>query len=154
MTIKLTPTPVPPVIITVTGSYSPYRTWSSSLGSYDWNWNLHSTTNYDASHLPSGVVLQKVTWWITGMLADGRTTTCVSQEQVRWEGVPGYFPPQELPVTQTYAMNDGYTWVGCYGPDLCPASEFVTGPPFMAGCTITTTDGNSYTRSVRMTTAS
>jgi hypothetical protein len=147
-----TPTPVPPVVITVTGSYSPYRTWNDNVKSYDWYWNLHSVNTYDATHLPAGVVLQKVEWWITGTLDDGRTTTCVHQYKVRSDGFPDYgFPPTELPLTGSNAVNDGYTWVGCYGPDLCPSSEWVTGPPFTASCTVTTTDGNTYTKSVPMT---
>lgn len=147
ITIKLTPTPVPPVVITVTGSYSPYRTWNDNVHVNDWYWNLHSVNTYDASHLPPGVVLQKVSWWITGTLQDGRTTTRVSQYSERWEGVPECgIPAKELPVTDSYTINDGYTWVGCYGNTLCPASEWTTGPPFTAGCTITTTDGNSYSQ--------
>ncbi|MEN6342652.1 MAG: hypothetical protein ABFC89_08850 [Methanospirillum sp.] len=140
--------PYTPPVITVSGSYSPYRTWNDDLKVYDWYWNLHSVYTYDASHLPPGVVLQTVSWWITGTLDDGRTTTRFDQYTQRFPGFPEYgLPPQELALTGTRTVNDGYTWVGCYGDNLCPASEWVTGPPFTAGCTITTTDGNSYTGS-------
>ncbi|MEN6342990.1 MAG: hypothetical protein ABFC89_10600 [Methanospirillum sp.] len=148
MTNKLTPTPVPPVVITVAGSYSPYRKWNDNVGAYDWYWNLQSVNTYDATRLPAGVVVQKAAWTITGTLDDGRTTARVSQYSERWAGFPDYgIPPQELPVTDSYTINDGYTWIGCYGPDLCPSSEWVNRPPFTASCTVTATDGTSYTRS-------
>jgi len=147
-TPTISPPPAPPHIM-VTGSYSPSRVWNDDLKLYDWYWNLHSVTAYDASHLPPGVMLQKVSWSITGTLQDGRTTQRVSQYMERWEGLPAAgIPPSELPLTGSHTIDDGYTWVGCYGPDLCSPDEWVTGPPFTATCTITTTDGNSYARTV------
>lgn len=143
----ITPTPAPP-FISVIGSYSPNRVWKDNLKLYDWYWNLRVVTNYDASHLPPGVLLQKVSWTITGTLQDGRTKDVVSQYMERWAGLPeAGIPPSELPVKDTSTIDDGYTWVGCYGSELCPPRDWVTGPPFTASCTITTTDGNSYTRS-------
>jgi hypothetical protein len=146
--------PYTPPVITVTGSYSPYRVWNNDIKVYDWYWNLHSVNTYDASHLPPGVVLQRVTWWITGTLEDGRTTMRVNQYTERWDGWPEFgFPPQELALTNSYTINDGYSWAGCYSPELCPADTWVEGPPFTAGCTLTTTDGGSYTASTVLTQA-
>ncbi|MEN6518868.1 MAG: hypothetical protein ABFC38_11950 [Methanospirillum sp.] len=151
MTKMPTPTPVPPVSITIMGTCSPYRFWDNTNKLYDWNWNLHSVTTYDATCLPPGVLLQRVDWTITGTRNGGGTRECVHQYSERWAGMPDYgIPPTELPVTDTYAIDDGYTWVGCpyYGPDICPPEDRSTGTPFTASCTITTTDGNSYTKTV------
>ena len=152
MTLPPTPTPTPaPPFIFVVGSYSPSSTWNNDLKLYEWHWNLRSVTRYDASHLPPGVLLQKVSWSITGTLQDGRTRQCVDRYMERWAGLPeAGIPPSELPVTDTTTIDDGYTWVGCYGSELCPPSDWVTGPPFVASCTITTTDGNSYSKTFQL----
>jgi hypothetical protein len=140
-----TPTPKPsPPVITITGSYAPVKKWNNDLKLYEWNWNLHSVTTYDASHLASGVKLEKVSWTITGTLQDGRSSTRVSRFMQRSEGLPGYYPPTELAAIYTNTIDDTYTWIGCYGPDLCPSSEWIIVPPFTAECTITTTDGSTY----------
>ena len=144
----VTITPAPRVVVTVAGSFSPYRKWNDNVKAYDWYWNLHSVNTYEATHLPAGVGLQKVAWTIAGTLDDGRTTTRVSQSVERFPGWPeAGIPPQELALAGSYAVNDEFSWVGCYGPDLCPSSEWVIGPPFTASCTVTTTDGTTYTRS-------
>ena len=146
--------PYTPPVITVTGSYSPYRVWNNDIKVYDWYWNLHSVDSYDATHLPPGVVLQQVSWWITGTLDDGRTTSLFSQYTQRFPGWPEFgIPPQEIALTGSRAIDDGYAWLGCYSPDICPAQEWVEGPPFTAGCTLTTTDGGSYSTSVVLTSA-
>ncbi|NLX49157.1 MAG: hypothetical protein GXY82_04655 [Methanospirillum sp.] len=145
-----TPTPVPPVSIMVTGSYSPYRTWNNDIKAYDWYWNLHSVNTYDATHLPPGVVLQRVSWTITGTLGIGGTRTCVNRYIQRFEGLPELdLAPQELALTGSATIDDGYS-VGCYGPDLCPPDDWCAGPPFTATCTITTKDGMTYTRSAEL----
>ncbi|MGD9937395.1 MAG: hypothetical protein AB7S61_07980 [Methanoregulaceae archaeon] len=144
-----TPKPIPP-FITVVGSYSPNRVWKDDLKLYDWYFNLNSVSTYDASHLPPGVLLQKVSWSITGTMQDGSTRQCVSQYMERWTGLPeAGIPPTELPLTDAHTITDGYTRVGCsyYGPDLCPPDDWNPGPPFTASCVITTTDGNSYSKS-------
>lgn len=147
----VTTAPAPRVAITVAGTYSPYRTWNDNVKAYDWYWNLHSANTYEATHLPAGVALQKVAWTITGTLEDGRTTTRVSRYSERFAGWPeAGLPPQELALAGSYAIDDGFSWAGCYGPDLCPASEWVTGPPFTASCTVTTTDGRTFTRSAEL----
>ncbi len=145
-TMTVTP---PPVVITVDGSYSPYQSWNNDDG-YVWYWDLHSVTTHDASNLPPGIVLQKVEWTITGTLEGGRTTTLVDHYMERSEGMPGYFPPRELQVTYTNDINDRGTQIGCHGTDLCPSSAWMIRPPFRARCTITTTDGFTYTRSVEL----
>lgn len=154
LTMTKMPTPTPaPVSITITGTCSPYRFWDNTNKFYDWNWNLHSVTTYDATHLPPGVLVQRVDWTITGTRKGGGTKECVHRYSERWEGMPDYgIPPSELPVTDTYTIDDGYTWVGCpyYGPDLCPPEDRSTGTPFTASCTVTTTDGKSYTKSVEL----
>lgn len=146
--------PYTPPVITVTGSYSPYRVWNNDIKVYDWYWNLHSVNTYDATHLPPGVVLQRVSWTITGTLDIGGTRTCLSQYTERFPGWPALgLAPQELALTDTTTINDGYAWLGCYSPDLCPADDWVTGPPFTASCTLTTTDGGSYSASAVLTPA-
>lgn len=145
-TMTVTP---PPVVIWVDGSYSPYRSWNSDNG-YVWYWDFHSVTTHDASNLPPGVVLQKVEWTITGTLEGGRTTLLVNHYMERYEGIPGYSAPRELPVTYTNDINDRGTQIGCHGTELCPSSAWMIRPPFRARCTITTTDGFTYTRSVEL----
>jgi len=138
-------------VITVTGSYSPYRVWNDDIKVYDWYWSLYSVTTYDASHLLPGVLLQRVSWSITGRLDDGRTTELVGQYMERFPGWPEFgIPPSELPLTDSHTINDGYAWLGCYSPTICPSNTWVEGPPFIASSTITTTDGNSFTTTIQL----
>ena len=134
--------------IAIMGTCSPYREWDNEHKLYDWNWNLHCLATYDARGLPPGLLLQRVDWTITGARKSGGIEECVHRYMERWAGLPeAGIPPSELPVKDTFTIDDGYTWVGCYGSELCPPRDWVTGPPFTASCTITTTDGKSYTRS-------
>jgi len=145
--------PYTPPVMTVAGSYSPYRVWNDNIKVYDWYWNLHYDATWDASHLPPGVVLQRIDWFIDGSLGTWGTYRAKHMYQVRFPGWPDLgLPPQELPVVSGNSMNDGYSWLGCYAPDLdmCPADEWVQNPPFTAGITLTTIDGNTYTTTAAM----
>ena len=156
--------PYTPPVMTVSGSYSPYREWNSEWGWYDWYWNLNYHATYDASHLPPGVVLQRVSWSIIGMYDDWMTPwedniphTCLSQYSQRTDAWLG-FPAIELPITNSYSINANWESIGCTtcalcGDEVCPEEEWDLGPPFTAIITITTTDGNSYTTTATMTAA-
>jgi hypothetical protein len=147
--------PYSPPVMTVSGTYAPYRVWNDDIKVYDWYWNLHYDSTWDASHLPPEVVLQRIDWFMDGSLGNWGTYQAAHVYQQRYPGWPGYFPPQELPLVSGHSMNDGYSWLGCYAPDLdmCPANEWVQGPPFTAGITLTTIDGNTYTTTAAMTPA-
>jgi hypothetical protein len=101
--------------------------------------------------MPPGVLLDKVSWGVTGTLQDGRTTSLVSQYTQRFPGYPPLgLPPQELALAGSHIVNDGYAWLGCYNTEICPATEWVEGPPFRAWCSITTTDGGAYSTTVEL----
>jgi hypothetical protein len=131
--------------MTVTGSYSPYSVFD---GWYYWYWNLHLVATWDASHLPPGVLLQRITWSITGSNGDN----VVYQYTERRPAEP-WSPAHELPVVSSENVDDGYTFIGCIGPDLCPSDAWLVGPPFTGSLTITTTDGNSYTTTTTLSSA-
>ena len=135
-------------VITVTGTYSPYRVFD---GWYYWYWNLHMVTTWDASNLPAGVELQRISWSIYGTTY-GRTDQLVYRYTERRPAEFG-FPAYELPVVSSDTINDGYTDIGCISPDLCPSDTWATGPLFTGSCTITTTDGNSYTTTTTLSPA-
>ncbi len=140
--------------MTVMGTYSPYRVWKDAQV-YDWYMNLHMVVTWDASHLPPGVLLERVSWSITGSLGGNRTTTRVAGDKVRIPAHPEYgTPAYELPVISSETIDDGYTWLGYYGETLGPSDTWVVKPPFIGSLTIRTTDGNSYTKTVTLTPAS
>jgi len=147
--------PYTPPVMSVEGSYSPYRVWNDNIKVYDWYWNLHYDATWDASDLPPGVLMQRIDWFIDGSLGAWGTYQAVHVYEVRFAGIPGFLPPQELPRVSTFSWNDGYSWLGCYAPDLdmCPADEWVQNPPFTARITLTTIDGNTYTTTAAMTPA-
>lgn len=141
-------------VMTVTGTYSPYvKDRDAQL--YDWNLNLHMVVSWDASHLPPGVLLQRISWSIIGSKGDGTTPELVGQYILRSPGFPDYgIPPSELPVVSGKTIDDGYTWLGYYGSTIGPSNTWVVKPPFIGSLTIRTTDGNSYTKTVTLTPAS
>jgi len=134
-------------VMTATGTYSAYRVYD---GWYYWYWNLHMVATWDASHLPPGVLLQRITWSITG---NGGSSQLVYQSIQRIPAEFG-FPASELPVVSSETIDDGYTFTGCISPTLCPSDSWLVGPPFTGSLTITTTDGNSYTTTTTLSSAS
>ncbi len=138
--------------MTVTGTYSPYPV-DETGGVYDWYLNLHMVVTWDASHLPPGVLLERISWSINGSKGDGTRPELVGQYISRYPGSPG-IPPHELPVVSGETIDDGYTWLGYYGETIGPSYTWKRQPPFIGSLTITTTDGISYIKSVTLTPAS
>lgn len=150
VTFTPTPTPVQPVVITITGSYSPVK----KSNGY-WYWHLKSVTDYDATSLPVGVVLESVYWSITGLDEDGKETERVRDiavpEAVPMAGEGGSAPTSGwIPLAQTWTLDDANTDTGCTGANLCAQSQMWFKPPFNASCTIRASDGNSYTKTVML----
>ena len=133
-----TPTPVAPAI-EIAGLYSPYLK-EDSWGRDVWHWKLYCMMAYDATCLPEGVRLQKVEWSMTGARYDGGTEVCYHRYTI------------DPPMTDSYTCLSDDTRVGCdsCGPPLCPSAEWTVRPPFTASCTLTTTDGTTYTKSVEL----
>ena len=144
--------PYTPPVMTVSGTYEPYRVGDGYFESYNWYWNLHYDSTWDASRLPPGVVLQRIDWYIDGSWWMGGTYQALHVYEVRSPGYPG-LPPQELPLVSTFSWDDGYSWIGCHEEDLglCPTNEWARSPPFTARIILTTTDGNTYTTTAAMT---
>lgn len=135
--------PLPNVSITMLGTCSPYKRTIDQMGRYEWCWNLHSVAAYDATRLPPGVQVDTVHRTITAARYDGGTKLCSSSYI---QSVGG------LPATDSYTIDDLDTPVGCnvVNGDFCPSTEWIFGPPFIATCTVTTTDGTSYTESIEL----
>ena len=139
------PTPaLPNVSITLTGTYVPYKRPIDQLGHYNWVWRLYSVAEYDATRLPPGVYVDTVHHGVTGTrIRDGTIIPCDSTYLTS---------SQPLPATDSHTIDDQNDDVGCYveDDDFCPSSEWIIGPPFVATCTVWTSDGAVYTESIEV----
>lgn len=137
------PGPVPNVSITMGGTYSPYKRPVDQMGRYNWCWKLHSMAAYDATRLPAGVHVDTVHHAVTATRTSGGTILCDSSYLL--DTVP-------FPATYSHTIDDLDTDVGCNAEDddFCPSTEWIIGPPFVATCTVWTSDGVSYTESIEL----
>lgn len=143
--ITTAPTPaLPNVSITLTGTYVPYQRTIDQHGNYNWVWKVHSVAAYDATRLPTGVYVDVVHHAVTATrIRDGTAIPCDSTYLTS---------SQPLPATDSHTIDDQDLDVGCYAEDddFCPSTEWITGPPFVATCTVWTSDGAAYTETIEL----